>query len=57
MYGKIKKHLDETLEKIRQNGLYKIERILSGPQGARMAGNLCLISVPIITWAWPHIRS
>jgi glycine C-acetyltransferase len=36
MYGKIKKHLDEMLEEIRQSGLYKIERILSGPQGARI---------------------
>ena len=36
MYGKIKKHLDKTLEEIGQNGLYKTERILSGPQGARI---------------------
>ncbi len=36
MYGKIKKHLDKTLEEIRQSGLYKTERIISGPQGARI---------------------
>ena len=36
MYGKIKKHLISELEQIRNSGLFKGERILSGRQGARV---------------------
>ena len=36
MYGKIKAHLIDELNQIRQNGLYKDERILAGRQGARV---------------------
>jgi len=34
MYGKIKDHLEKELEVIRDNGLYKKERIITSPQGA-----------------------
>ena len=36
MYGKIKQHLINELEQIRDSGLYKDERILAGRQGARV---------------------
>lgn len=36
MYGKIKQHLINELEEIRQNGLYKEERIISGRQGGEI---------------------
>ena len=34
MYGKIKEHLQRELEEIKENGLYKKERILTSPQDA-----------------------
>jgi len=34
MYGKIKDHLDQELQEIKDNGLYKKERIITSPQGA-----------------------
>ena len=34
MYGKIQKHLADTLQSIESEGLYKKERIIAGPQGA-----------------------
>jgi glycine C-acetyltransferase len=34
MYGKIKDHLKKELEEIKDNGLYKKERIITSPQGA-----------------------
>jgi len=36
MYGKMKTHLIDELNQIRQNGLYKNERVLAGRQGARV---------------------
>lgn len=36
MYGKIKEHLTSELETIRENGLYKKERIIASPQGAEI---------------------
>ncbi|AWH84265.1 glycine C-acetyltransferase [Flavobacterium album] len=36
MYGKIKQHLSEELESIKENGLYKKERIIASPQGAEI---------------------
>ncbi|MEM9142441.1 MAG: glycine C-acetyltransferase [Bacteroidota bacterium] len=36
MYGKIKAHLQEELETIREAGLFKEERIITTPQGARI---------------------
>ena len=36
MYGKIKQHLINELEQIRDSGLFKDERILAGRQGARI---------------------
>ena len=36
MYGKIKEHLINELEQIRDSGLFKDERILSGRQGAKV---------------------
>ncbi|MGV3461520.1 MAG: glycine C-acetyltransferase [Flavobacterium sp.] len=36
MYGKIKEHLSKELEGIRENGLYKKERIIASPQGAEI---------------------
>ena len=34
MYGKIKEHLAQELQEIKNNGLYKKERIITSPQGA-----------------------
>ena len=36
MYGKIKEHLAAELEEIKDNGLYKRERIIASPQGAEI---------------------
>ncbi|MCW4469991.1 glycine C-acetyltransferase [Flavobacterium sp. MFBS3-15] len=36
MYGKIKQHLAAELESIKENGLYKKERIIASPQGAEI---------------------
>lgn len=36
MYGKIKEHLAAELENIKENGLYKKERIIASPQGAEI---------------------
>ena len=37
MYGPIKEHLTEELEKIRESGLYKDERILTSRQSAHVS--------------------
>ncbi len=34
MYGSIKEHLEKEIEEIKENGLYKKERIITSPQGA-----------------------
>ena len=34
MYGKMKEHLSQSLEKLREAGLYKEERIIESPQDA-----------------------
>jgi len=36
MYGKVKRHLEHTLSEIRDAGLYKSERVIEGPQEARI---------------------
>jgi len=36
MYGKIKEHLEEEIESIKNDGLYKEERIITSPQGAEI---------------------
>jgi glycine C-acetyltransferase len=36
MYGSLRKHLKETLDEIRAAGLYKAERLITSPQGARI---------------------
>lgn len=36
MYGKIKEHLASELDSIKENGLYKKERIIASPQGAEI---------------------
>jgi len=36
MYGKIKEHLTAELESIKENGLFKKERIIASPQGAEI---------------------
>lgn len=36
MYGKIKQHLENELAEIEKNGLFKKERIITGPQGAEI---------------------
>ena len=36
MYGKIKQQLEQTLAEIREAGLYKSERVIEGPQEARI---------------------
>ncbi|CAM3650398.1 2-amino-3-ketobutyrate CoA ligase [Flavobacterium saliperosum S13] len=39
MYGKIKEHLQNELNAIQENGLYKKERIITSPQGAEITVN------------------
>ncbi len=47
MYSNIKQHFEETLDEIREAGLYKSERVIEGPQdtrievGGREVLNLC----------------
>ena len=36
MYGKIKEHLQQEIQEIKENGLYKSERIITSPQGAEI---------------------
>ena len=36
MYGKIKEHLQKEIKEIKEAGLYKQERIITSPQGARI---------------------
>lgn len=36
MYGKFKQHLEDTLSDIREAGLFKNERVIEGPQEARI---------------------
>ena len=36
MYGKIQQHLENELNAIRENGLFKKERIITTPQGAEI---------------------
>ena len=36
MYGKIKDHLEKEIEQIKEEGLYKKERIITSPQGAEI---------------------
>ena len=36
MYGKIKEHLEKEIQEIKDNGLYKTERIITSPQGAEI---------------------
>jgi glycine C-acetyltransferase len=37
MYGAIRQHLTQQLDEIRQNGLYKAERVISTPQDAHIS--------------------
>ncbi|AEH00794.1 glycine C-acetyltransferase [Lacinutrix sp. 5H-3-7-4] len=39
MYGKIKQHLQQEIQEIKENGLYKEERIITSPQGAEITLN------------------
>ena len=39
MYGKIKEHLQEELQSIEDNGIFKKERIITSPQGAEITVN------------------
>ncbi len=39
MYGKVKEHLQRTVDEIREAGLYKSERIIETPQEARIEVN------------------
>ncbi|HLT33463.1 MAG TPA: glycine C-acetyltransferase [Aquaticitalea sp.] len=39
MYGKIQQHLQEELKNIKNDGLYKEERIITSPQGAEITLN------------------
>ena len=39
MYGKIQKHLQDELNAIEQNGIFKKERIITSPQGAEIIVN------------------
>lgn len=39
MYGKIKEHLQQTLQDLKNEGLFKEERIITSPQGAEITLN------------------
>lgn len=39
MYGKLKQHLQQELQNIKEDGLYKEERIITSPQGAEITLN------------------
>ncbi|OBX24284.1 MULTISPECIES: glycine C-acetyltransferase [Bizionia] len=39
MYGKIQQHLENELEEIKDNGLYKTERVITSAQGAQITLN------------------
>ncbi|MGB4329129.1 MAG: glycine C-acetyltransferase, partial [Tenuifilum sp.] len=39
MYGKIKNDLQQQLENIKAEGLYKTERIITTPQGVEIVAN------------------
>ena len=39
MYGKIQQHLEQEIKDIKDNGLYKQERIITSPQGAEITLN------------------
>lgn len=39
MYGKIQQHLQQELQTIQENGLFKKERIITSPQGAEITVN------------------
>ena len=39
MYGKLKEHLQQELQQIKEEGLYKTERIIEGEQGAEIEVN------------------
>jgi glycine C-acetyltransferase len=39
MYGQFKQHLENTINEIREAGLYKSERVIEGPQDARIEVN------------------
>ena len=36
MYGKIQEHLQNELQTIEENGIFKSERIITSPQGAEI---------------------
>ena len=36
MLGKMQEHIEGELARIREEGLYKDERVIAGPQGARI---------------------
>jgi glycine C-acetyltransferase len=37
MYGSIRKEIEKNLHEIRESGLYKEERVISGPQGSKIS--------------------
>ena len=37
MYGKLKQHLQQELQAIQEGGIFKRERIITTPQGARVS--------------------
>lgn len=39
MYGKIRQHLEKQIESIKNDGLYKTERIITTPQGVEIMTN------------------
>ena len=39
MYGKIKQHLQNELNTIEENGIFKRERVITSPQGAEITVN------------------
>ena len=58
MYGKIKEHLQNELQSIREAGLYKNERLIVSPQDAVIrlsSGKEVLNFAQTIIWGFPTI--
>lgn len=60
MYSKeVKEYLQDQLKSIKENGLYKEERVICSPQGPRIRvkEGRSSISVLTTTWVWRMIRN
>ncbi len=59
MYGKIKEHLEAEIQQIKEDGLFKEERIIVSPQDTYIkiaTGQEVLTFVRTIIWGYRLIR-